>query len=78
MLIHKIIGHRAQDKLGNCEMFTNNYSTRDCLLDSFGRTCKECKRECIYTIHANGAITSNITADRINNNISHSRDNCNV
>ena len=43
---------------------------------NFGATCNICKCELIYTIHANGAKTSNSTADRISNNISHSLNTC--
>jgi hypothetical protein len=77
-LIQNIIWYKTQDKLGNREMLKDNYITSEWCLHSLGRTCNECKCEFTYTIHANGDITSTITTDRTNNNISHSRDNCNI
>jgi hypothetical protein len=56
----------------------DNYITRDWFLDSVGKTCNACKCEFIYIIHANSWVAANITADRINNNISHSLDNCKI
>ena len=55
-----------------------DYITSDWLIGNLGSTCNICKCELIYDIHANGATTSNITADRINNNISHSLNNCKI
>ena len=50
--------------------------TSDCLFENLGKTCNTCNCELIYTMRANGAITLHITADRMNNNISHSLSNC--
>jgi hypothetical protein len=49
-----------------------DYITSVWLFDKLGATCNRCNGELMYNINANGAITSNITADRIDNNICHS------
>ena len=64
-----------QDKLGHPDI-CKVYITSDCFFDNLGKTCNTCKCELIYNMHANGAITLHITADRTNNNISHSLSNC--
>jgi hypothetical protein len=70
-LINQIFGYKSQDKLGHREILTD-YINSDWFFDKLGATCNMCNCELIYNINANGAITSNITADRIDNNISHS------
>jgi hypothetical protein len=72
-----IIGYRMQDKLGHGEIL-KYYITSNWFMDKLGATCNMCKCELIYTIHENGAITSNITADRIYHNIYHSFNNCKI
>jgi hypothetical protein len=63
------LGHRAICK---------DYINSDWFFDKLGATCNRCNGELIYNIGANGAITSNITADRIDNNIGHSLSNCKI
>ena len=66
-----------QDKFGNRES-CKDYSTSDWFFDNLGATCNICTCELLYTTHANGAVTSTITADRINNNMSHSLNKCKI
>jgi hypothetical protein len=75
ILIKKIIGYRSQDKLGH-RAICKDYINSEWFMDRLGATCNMCNCELIYNIQATGAITSNITADRIDNNISHSLNNC--
>ena len=77
ILRKKIVGYKGQDKLGHREI-CKDYITSDWFCDNLGATCNICKCELIYNIHANGAVSSNITADRINNNICHSLNNCKI
>jgi hypothetical protein len=65
------MGYKVQDKLGHREI-CKDYINSDWFFDKLDGTCNRCTGELIYNINANGAITSNITADRINNNICHS------
>ena len=74
----QIVGYKVQDKLGTRDIVKDFYINSDWFFDNLGATCNICKRELIYNIHTNGAITSNITADRINNNISHSLNSCKI
>ena len=64
-----------QDKVGHREI-CKDYIINDWCVDNLGSTCHICRCQLLYTIHANGAVTSNITADIVNNNISHSLNNC--
>ena len=64
-----------KDNLGHREI-REVYITSDWLFDNLGKTCNTRKCELIYNMHANGAITSHITADSMNNNVSHSLSNC--
>ena len=73
----KIVGYKMQDKLGHREI-CKDYISSDWFFDNLGATCNICKCELIYNIHASGAVSSNITADRINNNIGHSLSNCKI
>ena len=73
----KIVGYKIQDKAGHREI-VKDYINSDWFIDKLGSTCNICKCELIYNIHANGSMTSNITADRIDNNISHSVSNCKI
>jgi hypothetical protein len=73
----QIVGYRMQDKLGHREI-SKDYITSDWFFDKLGATCNICKCELIYNIGASGAVSSNITADRIDNNISHSLKKCKI
>jgi hypothetical protein len=55
-----------------------DYIKSDWFFDKLSLTCNRCNGEFIYNINANGVITSNITADRIDNNICHSVSNCKI
>ena len=70
------VNYKIQDKLGHREI-CKDYINSDCFFDNLGATCDICKCELIYHTY-NGGITSNITADRINNNICHSLNNCKI
>ena len=76
-MIKKIVGYKIQDKAGHREI-VKDYINSDWFIDKLGSTCNICKCELIYNIQAKGTITSNITADRIDNNISHSVSNCKI
>jgi hypothetical protein len=73
----QVSNYKLQEKLGKRKILTD-YINGDWFIDKLGATCNMCNCELIYNIQANGAITSNITADRIDNNISHSLNNCKI
>ena len=73
----QVVGYKGQDQLGHREI-CKDYSTSDWFLNNLGATCNICNCELIYTIHASVAVSSNITADRINTTICHSLSNCKV
>ena len=73
----KINNYKIQDKLGHREI-CKDYINSNWFFDNLDETCNICKCELTYKLHGNGTITSNITADRINNNICHSIDNCKI
>ena len=58
-------------------MVCKDYITSDWFYN-LGATCNICKCELIFNIHANGAVSSTITADIIFNNIDHSLSNCKI
>ena len=66
-----------KDNIGRREI-CKVYITSDRFGGNLGATCNICKCELIYNTHANGAVSSTITADRINNNICHSLNNCKI
>ena len=73
-LSKKINGYRQQDKAAKRLISKDNYITMDWLKKCFGTNCK-CGVEFIYE-YTKGNITSNLTADRIDNDEDHNL--CNI
>ena len=73
----KINNYKIQDKMGHREI-CKEYIDSNWFFNNLDKPCNICKGELSYKLHGNGAMTSNITADRINNNICHSVNNCQI
>ena len=73
-LSKKINGYRQQDKATKRLISKDNYITMDWFKHCFGTNCK-CGVELIYE-YTKGNITSNLTADRIDNDEDHNL--CNI
>ena len=69
----KILGYRSQDKEAG-RTLSNNYITVDWLMSCEKQLCTYCSRP-FHVNFDNGNITTNITADRICNDIDHCLDN---
>jgi len=70
----KVRRYRVQDEKGNREIDERNYVSRDWLKNAFGSCCGNCGDNLIYSIE-NGKIESNLSAQRIDNEVAHMIDN---
>ena len=75
---NKIKNYKEQDKKANREIDTENYIDWDWIVEIFEKQnaiCNICKSS-LEVVLKNGSITSNVSADRINNKICHTKKNC--
>ena len=64
---------RSQDKTAG-RTISKNYVTRDWLKSQFGKSCSGCG-DCLSFEMVNNKIESNLTADRIDNELDHNLEN---
>ena len=72
----KCEGYKRQDKIANRTIPTDNYVDADWFMKNVkaDSCCFECG--CGLTISTESGVSSNITAQRMDNSISHTIDNC--
>ena len=74
-LTKKIDGYIAQDMAAGRLVGQSKYITKGWLKDCFGKSCQHCGDCLMYECDENYRITSNLTAQRIDNSLPHNDDN---
>ena len=69
----KIMGYMKQDKDAAREFEKETYATVDCLLPALGSVCPSCESNFFFD-----GKNSNVTLQRIDNELPHSKDNCHL
>jgi hypothetical protein len=74
----KINNYIEQDKKANREIDTENYIDCDYILENYknNNNCKYCGCTFELNIDVDNNVVSNITCDRINNSLGHTKNNC--
>ena len=72
---NKVDGYRQQDRQARREITQGRYITAEWLKDCLGKPCNNCNDCRMYERNERGRITSNLTAQRLNNDIAHELDN---
>jgi len=75
---NKIVGYIHQDKVAKRTIVKDNYVTFDWFIEKWknGNTCQHCQCQMYITQDDDKHVQSNLTFDRIDNNIGHEKDNC--
>ena len=73
-LKNKIEGYKKQDLKASRELNENNYIDVDWCLDRLKGTCQKCAVD-FYIESKKGALSSNFTCQRVDNDFSHTKDN---
>ena len=71
---NKVLNYKEQDSKANRDI-SENYVDRSFLMNLMNTHCENCG-EVLTVDFENGKVVSNISCQRVNNDISHSRDNC--
>ena len=71
----KICGYRQQDRRDGRQAHGDNYVTVEWLRSCIGKKCHNCPDILMYERNDRGNLVSNITAQRINNDLAHELDN---
>ena len=71
---NKVEGYRQQDKRASREINEDNYVDVEWCMDRLQSTCGKCGCD-FYFETKKGVVTSNFTAQRIDNDHNHSKDN---
>ena len=74
-LKNKIEGYKRQDLKASRELNEDNYIDVDWCLDRLKGTCQKCGSD-FYIEPKNGLLSSNFTAQRLDNLFAHTKDNC--
>ena len=70
----KVERYKQQDKKADRDIHTDSYITADWLKKAYGSRCGNCGDCLTYTIKGN-TVASNLTAQRIDNDVAHHIDN---
>jgi len=71
----KVDGYRQQDRQAGREIVPERYITPDWLRNCLGKPCHNCGDCLMHERNERGRITSNLTAQRDNNDIAHELEN---